>query len=335
VVESGNLHINRGKPIEARVVKMPKKLTYFDSDDSDDSDMSIDSNSNSTKKTSSVKLLSEITRDILDRKIVKTRVKDLKTLKQAITDTKGVRKFCGLDTEDNPDCTVCSFYLYSKLLETSPDNTNGFRAMRSDKFNEYSSYCRDHTSGGVSKTEIQNLLKDNGLTNMGIHMFRVESENGIRVLLSELLVPSEITFLYLPGHVVLVYAHHFDSNYYIIDIQQENPLQIALLSDYKISKDNEYENGGFIGLMLKDEKKIKRTMKRLTSQSGKQHEKSAGVNKDASVEYSEYIREKEPTSPVSIRKPKQDDSVNPRKRPRTLGGSRTLGGGRKTRKTRK
>jgi predicted SnoaL-like aldol condensation-catalyzing enzyme len=86
--------------------------------------------------------------------------------------------------------------------------------------------------------------------------------------------------------------------------------------------------------MIKDEKKVKRAMKRVTSQSGKQHEKSASVNKDASVEYSEYMREVEPSSPVSVRKPKQDDSVNPKKRPRTSGGSRTSGG-RKTRKTRK
>ena len=87
--------------------------------------------------------------------------------------------------------------------------------------------------------------------------------------------------------------------------------------------------------MIKDEKKVKRAIKRVTSQSGKQYEKSASVNKDASVEYSELMREKEPTSPISVRKSKKDDSVNPKKRQRTLGGSRTLGGGRKTRKTRK
>ena len=136
----------------------------------------------------------------------------------------------------------------------------------------------------------------------------------------------------------MVYPLHTDGNYYIIDIQEENPVQITRLSDYKLSKHKEYANGGFIGLMIKDEKKVKRAMKRVTSQSGKQHEKSASVNKDASAEYDELMREVEPSSPISVRKPKKDDSVNPRKRPRTKGGSRTSGGSRtaggtKTRKT--
>lgn len=327
-------------PVKARILAMHE---LFNSSDSD-SDMSVNSNSNSNsnsnrkqKKESKLHSKSELTRDIIDRKLVKTKVANFETLQEGIIQTKELRKFLKLDTKENPDCTVCSFYLYSKLLETSPDNISGFRAMMPTKFHEYSSYCRDHTCGGVSNTDIQNLLKDNGLTNMGIHLFRVESDNGIRVLLSEVLEPGETTMLYLPrnnavsyldGHVVLVYAHHSDGNYYIIDIQEENPVQITRLSDYKLSKHKEYANGGFIGLMIKDEKKVKRAMKRVTSQSGKQQEKSAGVNKDASVEYSELMREVEPTSPISVRKPKQDDSVNPKKRPRTSGGSRT----RKTRK---
>jgi hypothetical protein len=327
-------------PVKARILAMHE---LFNSSDSD-SDMSVNSNSNSNsnsnrkpKKESKLHSKSELTRDIIDRKLVKTKVANFETLQEAIVQTKELRKFLRLDTKENPDCTVCSFYLYSKLLESSPDNITGFRAMMPTKFHEYSSYCRDHTCGGVSNTDIQNLLKNNGLTNMGIRLFRVESDNGIRVLLSEVLVPGETTFLYLPknnavsyldGHVVLVYAHHSDGNYYIIDIQEENPVQITRLSDYKLSKHKEYANGGFIGLMIKDEKKVKRAMKRVTSQSGKQQEKSASVNKDASVEYSELMREVEPTSPISVRKPKQDDSVNPKKRPRTSGGSRT----RKTRK---
>lgn len=322
-------------PVKARILAMHE---LFNSSDSD-SDMSVNSNSNSNsnsnrkpKKESKLHSKSELTRTIIDRKLVKTKVANFETLQEAIVQTKELRKFLRLDTKENPDCTVCSFYLYSKLLETSPDNITGFRAMMPTKFHEYSSYCRDHTCGGVSNTDIQNLLKDNGLTNMGIRLFRVESDNGIRVLLSEVLEPGETTMLYLPrnnavsyldGHVVLVYAHHSDGNYYIIDIQEENPVQITRLSDYKLSKHKEYANGGFIGLMIKDEKKVKRAMKRVTSQSGKQQEKSAGVNKDASVEYSELMREVEPTSPISVRKPKQDDSVNPKKRPRTSGGSKT------------
>ena len=327
------------QPVKARILTMHE---LFNSSDSD-SDMSVNSNSNSNRKPKK-ESKSELTRDVIDRKLVKTKVANFETLQEAIVQTKELRKFLRLDTKENPDCTVCSFYLYSKMLESSPNNISGFRTMMPTKFHEYSSYCRDHTCGGVSNTDIQNLLKDNGLTNMGIRLFRVESDNGIRVLLSELLEPGEITFLYLPknnavsyldGHVVLVYAHHSDGNYYIIDIQEENPVQITRLSDYKLSKHKEYANGGFIGLMIKDEKKVKRAIKRVTSQSGKQYEKSASVNKDASVEYSELMREKEPTSPISVRKSKKDDSVNPKKRQRTLGGSRTLGGGRKTRKTRK
>ena len=338
VVESGDLHMDLRNPIEARVVKMPKKLTYFDSDDSDDSDMSIGSNSNSPKKTSRVKTISEITRDIFDRKLAKTRVKDIKTLEKAITDTKGLRKFLGLDTEDNPDCSICSLYLYSKLLESSPDNTSGFIAMKPEKFQKYSSGCRDNACGGISNSQIMNLFKDNGVTNLGMYTFRVESYAGIKPLLDELLNPGEVTILYLPhdntvfnGHIVLVYAHPDNGDYYIIDIQ-ENPLQFIRLSDYDLSNPTKYEKGGFIGLMVEEVQKVKRAKKRVTAYSGNKHDKLASINKLVKDQYDRTARETEPSSPISVRK--QENSENPRKRQRTLGGS-SVDAGRKTRKTRK
>jgi hypothetical protein len=345
--------LNNKNPIVSATVEEPAKprMTTHelfkpmdsDSDDSTDSDMSVGSNSNSNsskirlQKDSTSPSASILTRAIIDRQLVKTKVKDFKTLKKAILDSKRDRQIYGLDSQENPDCSVCAFYVFSKLLESSPDNTTGFRAMQPDIFYKYSSYCRDNTCGGVSTNDVNNLFKNNGITNIGIRKFRVESENGIRVLLSELLEPGEATLLLLPysnilplgGHIVLVYANHSDGKHYIIDIQTQTPLQLTELADYNLSSNRNYANGGFIGLLVKEKKKINRAIKRVTSHSGKQHEKPFSVNSDVNEEFSNLMHEVEPSSPVAVRKPKRDESERPRKR------SRTSGGNNKTRKTRK